>query len=215
MSVVTIQEDKQFVQTYIQLIGLSENAPLDKFNSTTDYNKLESLGPSLPRFKVPFPVASSGAISEQTISLKFKSIKPPFRFTVDSSAVPTSSTIFKIKTDLIESVPILKEAGVTPANLKLMLKSKVVHDSSALSSLPNVESEVTFNVMVSAPDASKTVPVAEPVTAPVVETVADTKEINPLQITESTWNKISDILKEDLGEERGGQALDKLKTNWK
>ncbi|KAK6458799.1 uncharacterized protein RJT20DRAFT_123890 [Scheffersomyces xylosifermentans] len=210
MSVVTLEDEKQFVKTYLQLINLSNNAPVDKFNSTADYHKLESLGPSLPRFKLDLPKGGSTEDTERTVTLKFKSIKPPFKFTTDLVNIPISSTVYKIKSDLIEAVPTLKDAGVTPANLKLLLKSKVVQDTSTISSLPNLESEVSFNCMVLAP-------------APGAETHKETNNstvesdpipIIPIEIKQSTWNKIHEILKEDLGEKQAKEAFTKLQSSW-
>ena len=60
-----------------------------------------------------------------------------------------------MKAQLIESLEILHNAGVTAKDLKLMIKSKVAQDAAALSSLVNTEEPISFNCMVSAPSGGK------------------------------------------------------------
>ena len=150
-AVDTPNTEKQFVQTYIQLMGLSENSSPNQFYSTHDYDKLQSLGPSLPKFTYKFPTsAGHKAEGASTIKLKFKSIKPPYKISYEFDA-STSSTIYKIKSRLVEEVDSLRSAGVTPKDVKLMLKSKVVQDTSTLATLAGENTELSFNCIISPP----------------------------------------------------------------
>ena len=84
---------------------LSKNESLDKFNSTQDYNNLSSLGPSLPKCNYKFPEPQNVTkAAESTVTLKFKSIKPPFKFQTELSNIPVNFTIYKVKAQLIESL---------------------------------------------------------------------------------------------------------------
>ena len=123
---------KKFVNTYLELMQLSKNESLDKFNSTQDYNNLSSLGPSLPKCNYKFPEPQNVTkAAESTVTLKFKSIKPPFKFQTELSNIPVNFCIYKVKAQLIESLEILHNAGVTAKDLKLMIKSKVAQDAAA------------------------------------------------------------------------------------
>ncbi|RCK64963.1 Ubiquitin-like protein MDY2 [Candida viswanathii] len=194
MSTATISNlsnEKQFIDTYLQLMQLAKNEPLDKFNSTQDYNKLESLGPSLPKFTYNFPTVERKSVQVSTADLKFKSIKPPFKFQVELTGIPVNYTIYKVKEKLIESVEALQ--GVTPADLKLLVKSKVVQDSTVLSTLE----DTSFNCMVSAPKVVKQEEVAPAVVAgPTI-----------------SWDKIHDIILHDVKDDtRAKEIVDRFKS---
>lgn len=184
MSTTTISNtsnEKQFIDTYLELMKLSKNEPLDKFNSTQDYNKLESLGPSLPKFTYNFPTVESKSAGVSTINLKFKSIKPPFKFLTELKEIPVNYTIYKVKVKLIESVDTLK--GLSPTDLKLLVKSKVAQDSTVLSSLE----DTSFNCMVSAPKVVKQ-----------EEKVDEDPEITTIDSPTISWDKIYEIILQDV-----------------
>ncbi|EMG46309.1 hypothetical protein SBY92_002512 [Candida maltosa Xu316] len=185
-AIANISTEKSFIDTYQQLMQLSKNESLDKFNSTQDYNNLESLGPSLPKFTYKFPVGTSQSTSESTINLKFKSIKPPFKFQTELVNVSTGSTIYKVKVKLIESLDVLNTAGVDVKDLKFMVKSKVVQDSTVLSTLiPENEEELSFNCMVSAPTKKQEPTETDP-------------ESEVFTISNNSWDKIYDIILQDI-----------------
>jgi hypothetical protein len=189
---------QEFVNTFLQLISLSSNVPNEQFYQTTDYSKLESLGPSLPTFKLDFP--KTNAVEESSMStLSFKSIKPPFKFTHQVS-VPQSTTIYKVKTSLIDQVEVLKSTGVKEDNIKLLVKSKVAQDSTAISSLG---ADVAFSVMVSAPKLAP------------ISVDEDPEVAEPVVISSSTWDKIYYVLKQDLKTDADAkEVLAKFQKAW-
>lgn len=194
-AVINVSDEKKFIDTYLELMKLSKNEPLDKFNSTQDYNKLESLGPSLTKFTYKFPTPEGKSEQVSTVTLKFKSIKPPYKFLTELSEIPSNYTIYKVKVKLIQTVDTLK--GLTPADLKLLVKSKVVQDSAVVSTLD----DTSFNCMVSAPKVVK----------------QEEKEIDPETSTivspTISWDKIYDIILQDVKDDtKAKQILDKFKS---
>lgn len=187
----TTQTEKQFVSTYLQLINLSNNTKLEDFNSTSDYYKIESLGPTLPKINVALPKASSTDKQERTISVKIKSIKPPYKFSTEINNISCSTTIFSLKSELIKNVPVLQEAGITPGSIKLLVKGKVSSDTLSLDSVSS-DNEISFMAMVAA-SASTPASTSESV---VTQDHVETKSI--ASITENTWSKIHSLIKEDL-----------------
>lgn len=185
------ETETSFASVYLKLVGLSNQAGGDQFNSTSEYGNVKSLGPSLPMPKTPLPHGASSK-EEVVIELTIKSIKPPFKFNKTLSGIALSSSVYSVKAQLIAAEESLKAANIEPLNLKLMFKSKVLQDSSALEAIPNIASGVSFNCMVSGP-APK----------PVAEVEADPEVSEPIVIGKSTWDKIHKVLKEDLGEHAG------------
>lgn len=197
MSVAT---PKSFFSTYAKLISLSEDASADSFYSTEDYARLESLGPSLP--KIPFPLPQhqgSTSLADEIIVINVKSIKPPFKFSVLLAGVPLSQSVFKVKSQLVQEVPVLKEAGASPANIKLMIKAKVLSDSTLLSAIAGGQEELSMIAMVSPPE--------KPVES--VPVKAETKA----EISKNTWNLIHDLLTKDLGEELAQSTVKRFKAS--
>lgn len=208
MSAVAVSNERSFVATYSQLVRLSPQMPADAFYSTENYRKLASLGPTLPKINRPLPRKGKTVTSEKTTDVTFKSIKPPFKFSAALQRVPLSQTVYKLKNDLIVAVPELKAAGVTSANLKLMVKAKVVQDSSVLGALPVSEAGLSFMVMVSPP--APEVIAQDPVDAAVLSIDAPA----PAVISPSTWTKIHAVLEEDLGQMGAKSALTRLQNGW-
>lgn len=188
-----------FFSTYAQFIALAPDAPADTFYGTEDYSKLESLGPTLPKLPYPLPqLSAESTASEKSVTINVKSIKPPFKFATQLTGVPVGQSVYKVKTQLVEEVDVLRNAGATAGDLKIMIKAKVVSDSTVLSSLVSDDSDLTFTVMVSAPAKPKDEP---PVEAPVARTVSN-----------STWQKIHELLAADLGAEDARAALERFKS---
>lgn len=198
MSVAT----SSFFSTYAQLINLAPDAPSDAFYGTDDYNKIDTLGPSLPKLPYVFP-QSSDAISENedVVTVIVKSIKPPFKFSTLLNGIPLGYSIYKVKTKLVEDVDVLKNAGSTPGDLKVMIKAKVVSDATVLSSLISGDAEISFTVMVSAPKPKAVDPAEE---VPVANENAT--------VSVASWQKIYDILVADLGDVEAKAALEKFRN---
>lgn len=198
MSVAT----SSFFSTYAQLINLAPDVPSDAFYGTDDYNKIDTLGPSLPKLPYVFPQASD-AISENedVVTVNVKSIKPPFKFSTLLNGIPLGYSIYKVKTKLVEDVDVLKNAGSTPGDLKVMIKAKVVSDATVLSSLISGDAEISFTVMVSAPKPKAVDPAEE---VPVANENAT--------VSVASWQKIYDILVADLGDVEAKAALEKFRN---
>ncbi|CAN3474826.1 hypothetical protein DICA0_B09472 [Diutina catenulata] len=196
--------ESTFVKTYLNLVTLSSDKPTSEFYSTTDYAKLTTLGPSLPLLKFPFPKASDAGDSEaeKRVSVSFKSIKPPFKFSAELE-VPVSLSVHRVKQLLIAAVPSLTEGKVEPHDLKVLIKSKVASDSSLLSAVvPEDATAVSATVMVSAPKPVETKAAAERFYDP---------EVSPV-VTDATWKTIAEALAKDIGADAAGQLVAKFKT---
>lgn len=195
------QTEQQFVANYAQLVGLSADAEPQRFHSVGDYHKLEGLGPSLATLKVDFPTNTSESDSKaSSVTLNFKSIKPPFKFSHTLEAASNLS-IYKVKTDLIAAVEALKKAGVQPGDIKLLVKGKVYADTVLLSTLE--APEVSFMCMVSPPAAKNEDPDDVPM---------ENVEFASLKtIKESTWNHIQQLVAADLDESSAKTLIAKWK----
>ena len=214
---VSAQNEREFASKFLQLIGLSADAKSDQFYSTADYHKLSSLGPSLPKIKVTLPKGKSAQTSttENTTEVSLKSIKPPFKFSTQLSKVPVSHTIYKMKSDLIESLPLLKDANVKPTHLKLLVKGKVIQDTASLVSLVNEGQAISFMCMVNQP-TSEPDNTADPTDDKIEDVIPVDVSNNSLVVSEDTWAKIYKVLVEDLGsEDLANKALAKLKSGFK
>lgn len=192
-----------FARTYSQLISLSPDAPANAFYSTDEYYKLLTLGPSLPNYSYPLPTSKNEEATESTTCVKLKSIKPPFKFTTDLKNVSTSLSIYKLKCQLIEAELVLSLAGAGPTNLKFMVKSKILTDTTTVGLLGD---DISITVMVSQPVVEKaSVPdVAEQVMTPVAEV--------PKSISNQTWSDIESLLESELGAEAAKSTISKWKA---
>lgn len=215
MSVVT-QNEREFTSKYLQLINLSENARLDQFYSTSDYGKLSSLGPTLPKIDVPLPRGKTSANSDSasTIQVSLKSIKPPFKFSTQLQ-LPASHTVYKVKSDLIGTLLSLKDTGVKAADVKLLVKGKVMQDTSSLSTIVNGEQELSFMCMVSQPSVAEPDVAADPSDDKIEEVTPVAASNDRVVISPDAWFKIRKVLVEDLAnEQKADQALTKLKSTF-
>lgn len=193
-----------FARTYSQLISLSPDAPANSFYSTDEYSKLLTLGPSLPNYSFPLPTSRDSEASESTTHVQFKSIKPPFKFATELKNVSTSLSIYKLKCQLIEEEQVLSQAGASPTNLKFMVKSKILTDTTTVGLLGDV---ISITVMVSQPIVKKaSLPVLA--TEEVAQPAADT----PKDISNQTWTDIESLLTSDLGEEAARATISKWKS---
>lgn len=196
----------EFCKTYSQLISLSSDASSGSFYSTEDYNKLGSLGPTLPKLEYGFPKTKNTGSADAAIDIQLKSIRPPYKFSTKLEAVLVSQTVYKVKDLLISSVDTLKLAGISPSNLKFMIKSKVLTDTTSIASLVQEGTELSITVMVSAPvNPTKTPEIAN-------SAESDPSESVPLSLSAETWAKIGALLVADVGAENGAIFLEKFKA---
>lgn len=198
MSVAT----SSFFSTYAQLIQLETDAAPDSFYGTEDYHKIDSLGPTLPKLSwaLPLPEAQDSA-TEDIVTVSVKSIKPQYKFST-LLGVPLNSTIYKVKTRLVEEIEVLKNGNVAPSDLKVMVKAKVVADSTVLSSLTS--GDISFTVLVSAPKKEAT-------PAPAATSDDPVSDLPLKTISEATWQKIHELLLVDLGSDAQA-VLEKFKS---
>lgn len=197
---MSVAPPQTFFRTYSQLIALSENAPADSFYGTEDYARLETLGPSLPKLRFPLPPSQeTSSLENEVILVNVKSIKPPFKFSVLLSGVLLSQSVFKVKSQLVQEVPVLKDAGASPANIKLMVKAKVLTDSTPLSAVAAGSEEISIIAMVSPPEKP-------------AEVSSSASESKP-SISENTWNLIHELLCKDLGEELAQSTIKRFKAS--
>lgn len=199
-----IKMSLDFVTTYSQLINLSPDAPASKFYSTEDYAKLVTLGPSLPALNYPLPSGAQKAAQGSTISIQFKSIKPPFKFTTTLGQIRTSLSIYNIKSQLIQEVDALREAGAQPSNLKFMVKSKVLTDTTTASMIGDGS---IITVMVSQPAQSQKVEAASELNAACTEPELEATEV----VSDRTWREIETLLCADLRPETAQAVISKWK----
>lgn len=200
----------EFCKTYSQLISLSSDASSGSFYSTEDYNKLGSLGPTLPKLEYGFPKTKNTGSADAAIDIQLKSIRPPYKFSTKLEAVLVSQTVYKVKDLLISSVDTLKLAGVSPSNLKFMIKSKVLTDTTSIASLVQEGTELSITVMVSAPVNPTPSETKIPEIANSAE--SDPSESVPLSLSAETWAKIGTLLVADVGAENGAIFLEKFKA---
>ncbi|RKP31831.1 hypothetical protein METBISCDRAFT_26308 [Metschnikowia bicuspidata] len=183
-----------FVKTYSQLISLSPDAPVEKFYSTADYHRLLTLGPSLPTLSYPLPSMEGKNAQESTTTIKLRSIKPPFKFSTELKGISTSLSIYKLKSQLVEDIDVLRNAGASPSNLKFIVKSKIVTDTTTVGLLCE---DVFITVMVS-----------QPLLDVKTDGVAPEPEIQaPKVITAETWREIEGLLVADLGQDGARAAI--------
>lgn len=200
MSVATTS----FFNTYAQLIQSESDAAAGSFYGTEDYNKLESLGPTLPKLPYQLPSFSADeSNAEDVVTVNVKSIKPPFKFSTQLTGVSLGQSVYKIKSTLVEEVDVLKNAGAGPGDLKFMIKAKVVSDLTVLSSLAVGDGDISFTVLVSAPAKAAS-------EEPAVETPSATP--TPSTVRAATWQKIFDLLAVDIGAEKAKATVEKFKS---
>lgn len=213
---VSIQNEREFASKFLQLVGLSSNAKPDQIYSTSDYHKLSSLGPTLPKIQIPLPKGNSSQdnTSVNTSQVSFKSIKPPFKFSTQLTNVPVSHTVYKVKSDLIESLSLLKDANIKPTHLRLLVKGKVIQDTSSLASLVNDDQDISFMCMVNQPTVESDI-IADPTDDKIDEVIPADVKSTSLVISENTWSNIHKVLVDDIGDEGlAKQALTKLKSGF-
>lgn len=191
-----------FVATFARLISLSQDASPENFYSTEDYHKLQTLGPSLPKLDFPLPQVYSPKQLESSIAVSFKSIKPPHKFTAQLALVSLSTSVLKLKSELIQNTPLLVEAGAVPTDLKFMIRAKVLSDNVAISQYSTGD-DLAVTVMV-APTVGTKKSVSEDLGA------ADPAEALSV-ISETTWQRISKLVEQDLGAAEAKEVVEKFR----
>lgn len=197
-----------FYDSYLQWIALSPDAPPHSFNSTEDYGKISLLGPALPKLPYAFPgaLAFTEAPASGTVLLVVKSIRPPYKFSTSLEDTPLGHSVGQVKAQLAKLVDALSSANVLPLRLKLMVKSRVLSDTTVLSSLAQPGDSVSITVMVSAQELKA----QEAKEEPAKESAEPAK---PAQtVSQQTWELVQAALAKDIGEPAAAAAVVRFKT---
>lgn len=202
-----IHPELKFINNYLKLIKLSNDESSDSFTSTSNYSKIQTLGPVLPPFQLNIDFSDDNKDINKVRKLKliFKSIKPPFKFNTELTNVPSNFSIYNVKMSLIENQKNLKNVGLDPDEIKLLVKSKVISDTVTLDSIASSESQICFNCMINSRTNKQS--------KNTLEKSVDKCDIdNKKSISATTWNKIYDLLKKEFTcETEAQQTLENFK----
>jgi len=202
-AVTNSQSEREFASNYLALLSVSESKIVISPDYRKDLKDITTLGiklPNLPNKKKA--VNESNDASEKRVEASFKSIRPP-RFNI-SFETAASNTIFEIKTTLTKHDEL---QGVSPSEIKLLVKGKVIQDSVLLNSITSGEDKVSFTVMINK-DSSKSVSPA-PTSEPDVSTIDSNTKIEPQTLP---WDDIKKLL-----EQKGIDSttvIDRLQKGW-
>lgn len=212
-------DERQFVSNILTLLSVSGAEKVIDDDYRKDLNELERLGvnlPKLPNAKRPLNhleqagvEVGAGSSSQKNssessnvnklIKVGVKSIKPP-RFNTEIEC-PIKNTIHEVKQQLIESENL---AGLQPTEIKLLLKGKVISDSTLLDSLITDELDIKFTAMINKSAASQSAAPAEQ--TPVPETPSGSATSIP-------WEDILKLLQEK-NISNPAEVIDRLKKGW-
>lgn len=222
MSTVT---QETFVDNFLQLLSAKSNGIVYNDDYKEDLSKLQQLPiafPKPPAKKTLFTndARKTGSGKQEKYKLKFKSIKPPYKFAAEFVSEATN-TIYQVKDQLIENVKKQftdddKYTTLSSAQVKLLVKSKVPQDSIQFQDLQGVKNnEVSFMVMVNSKPSAP--PSQEQTPEPDIEKVVPATKKEPesqLSLSESTWAGIRKLLIEELGSTNAEVAAKRLKKGW-
>lgn len=219
MSVEIIDNEKHFITTYLQLISLSTNSKASQFYSTSDYNKISTLGPTLPKIDISIPILGGSNVQEaEKINVSFKSIKPPYKFSVTLSDIPVTNTIYTVKSQLMEAVPDMTRDRLSASDIKVLVKGKVIQDTTLLADIAN-GNDVAFMCMVSRSSTGQAsdTPMLSESRDPSFSTTEDPIQLDSaFSLSQNAWNKIHTILEGELeNSELSRTILEKFKSSLK
>lgn len=209
----TITQEK-LVSNYLQLLSAKSTGIVYKDDYRAELSEVSDLPVAFPVLAPKTTVyseKSAPTAPEKSIRLKFKSIKPPFKFNIEFDS-NSSNTVYQIKGELLSHIAKQdsKFSGIQADQVKLLVKSKVPQDSVALVDLEGLKDDVvSFMVVV---DGSKANPPATPVDAePESDILAPQGKI---EISDILWQRIGQVLAGELGEPSASAAIEKLKKGW-
>ncbi|GMM34124.1 hypothetical protein DASC09_014490 [Saccharomycopsis crataegensis] len=203
------------VDHFLQLLSAKNTGLIFNNNYKEDPSKITEAPISFTKNIPKTTLFAVGASKPETFTLKFKSIKPPYKFSTEFTSDSTN-TIYQIKEQLIAKIKTQDEklSGLVTSQLKFMVKSKVPNDSVQLKDIDGVKNaEISFMVMVGkAPvkpeEPSTVVPITSSTSTPLNQQSAG------LELTEKSWSNIYKVLAEELGEQNAQLAVEKLKKGW-
>ncbi|CAL9728054.1 ubiquitin-like protein Mdy2p [Monosporozyma unispora] len=141
--------DRDFVNKFLVL------ATINKPELSPSYQKplreIKSLGVALPPLKYKYNpkkrVHKDASSNNDKVKLTLKSVRPP-KLSLEHE-FNVEETVLQVKEFIKEQEDTIKQLG----QLKLLVKGKVLHDSTLLVDLPVKTENVLINVMVSKPVA--------------------------------------------------------------
>lgn len=211
-------DERQFVSNILTLLSVSDAEKVIDDDYRKDLNELERLGvnlPKLPNAKKPLNKLEQTGAGEgsdsglqnsiessnfsKLIKVGVKSIKPP-RFNTEIEC-PIKNTIHEVKQQLIESKSL---AGLQPTEIKLLLKGKVISDSTLLGSLITDELDIKFTAMINKSAVSEPAATAEQTS------VSETPTISSTSIP---WEDILKLLQEKNVSDPA-EVIERFKKGW-
>ncbi|GMG27725.1 unnamed protein product [Ambrosiozyma monospora] len=206
------QELIQFVNptpTYDKLTYSEDLNQLDFANRKFNFPKLENV----PIFTKSSGTAEKDSSSEsKPIHVTFKSLRAP-KFNLELK-LQSCFLLHKVKLELIKALETYKPEPIytSASNVKLMLKTKTVHDGETLSSLAGHSDVLNLNVMIS---KSSVTPLVETkgVVTDSTTTAAPSTEKKFSGLSEEAWLQIEKLVKKEVGDEKLAiEYLGKLKA---
>ncbi|GMF10321.1 unnamed protein product [[Candida] boidinii] len=159
----------------------------------------------------------SDSLTSRKITIKLKSLRPP-KFNTDLVS-DSNDLILNIKQNLKEFLITNVNTIVEVSQIKLMLKTKTISDSTKISELLTTsddgeeQNEVSLNVMIMKLDSSPSpIPANADTATTTLQTEVKSAEPAFSGLTESSWSKIYDILKSEIKDE---QVLENYFNNLK
>ncbi|ODV96962.1 hypothetical protein PACTADRAFT_32461 [Pachysolen tannophilus NRRL Y-2460] len=230
MSSTLVSSEDEFSQNLINLLNLT--VPIPKYNDdySRDLKQVSSLGitlakiPNLNNFQFQ---KNSNEISnnnqERQIEVFFKSIKPPLKFTHKLNCTG-SSTIYKLKEDLINNLDLLKLNSISISCLKFLIKGKVINDNVFLKDLINFTNdekkipEISFMVIVgnnSTVSSRDTTPIPMNLEdPPIISLQQEPNTSNINNLSEELWAKIGNQVASMYNTKDTSKIMERLKKGW-
>ncbi|ODV85094.1 hypothetical protein CANARDRAFT_213130 [[Candida] arabinofermentans NRRL YB-2248] len=200
MSVATELEFASKFQSLIKFVSSSKTFESDYAKNLTELDKVEKF--AFPKIANPPLFKRSSGAESKTITVTFKSLRQP-KFSI---AIQTTSNVLvhKIKAAFVEELNKQSVDGVVYSieQIKLMLKTKTVHDGDTLSKYLADESasELTLNVLIS--KATTATPLPELMQEVEADLGPDITTIVPkfTGLSEKAWADIYEILKREIAD---------------
>ncbi|AGO12161.1 AaceriAEL200Cp [[Ashbya] aceris (nom. inval.)] len=195
--------EREFVTKFLTLAALQEPAKTrDYFKPLEQVNSIAfPLQPLKYKYKQSRSRAREGA-EANTVKLSLKSVRPP-RFAL-TEVFAANDNVAQVKERLRATEP-----AVSTAELKLLLKGKVLNDGMILSDLK--APEATLTVLVQPHRENEPAAAA----APSGENSSDGSDVTAVPTVNVPWERISSTLEDALGDHGVAVAtLARLQRGW-
>lgn len=177
--------DRDFVNKFLVLATI--NKPELSPTHQKPLRQVDSLGVALPPLKYKYNpkkrVHKDDSSANNKVKLTLKSVRPP-KFSIEHE-FSVEETVLQVKEFIKNQEGTIKQLG----QLKLLVKGKVLHNSTLLVDLPVKADNVLVNVMISNPVAEEE---RDPEDISVTEQTTTTPQKN--QEIALPWNAIKQVL---------------------